>query len=57
MKVKDCIKWVFLCAVMMMVFASCGSSRISPSMSVGVPMKKGQAPDVGFQLYEPGRTY
>ncbi|WP_302476449.1 hypothetical protein P8F78_07675 [Parabacteroides distasonis] len=35
----------------------CVSSRISPSMSVGVPLEKGQAPNVGFQWYETGRTY
>ena len=50
MKAMVCIKWVFIFAVSMMIFSSCVSSRISPSMSVGVPLKKGQAPNVGFRL-------
>lgn len=42
MKAMVCIKWVFIFAVSMMIFSSCVSSRISPSMSVGVPLKKGR---------------
>lgn len=51
MKAMVCIRWVFIFAVLAIGLSSCGSSRISPSMSVGVPMQKGQAPDVGFKWY------
>lgn len=57
MKAKVCIKRVFIFAVSMVVFSSCVSSRISPGMSVGVPLKKGQAPIVEFQWNDTGRTY
>lgn len=45
------MKWLAVALLLMIGLSACGSSRISPQLSVGVPTQKGKAPDVGFKWY------
>lgn len=51
MKVVKSLRWLVVALLLIVGLSACGSSRISPQLSVGVPTQKGKAPDVGFKWY------
>lgn len=51
MKVIENWKGWILLVLLAIGLSACGSSRLNPQVHVGIPMKKGKAPDVGFTWY------
>lgn len=45
------MKWLIMAVLLIIGLSACGSSRIAPQVSLGVPMQKGKSPDVGFKWY------